>query len=31
MGGEFIWGRLEDKLGRSPDDYRFQFSTKVGF
>jgi hypothetical protein len=31
VGGELIWGRLENKLRRSADDYRFQFSTKVGF
>jgi hypothetical protein len=31
MGGEIIWGRLENKIGQSQDDYRFQFSTKVGF
>lgn len=31
VGGEFIWGRLENKLGMTADDYRFQFSTKVSF
>ncbi|MDM0110858.1 hypothetical protein QTI66_01795 [Variovorax sp. J22R133] len=31
IGGEFIWGRLENKLGLTADDYRFQFSTKVSF
>ncbi|MDM0085501.1 DcaP family trimeric outer membrane transporter [Variovorax sp. J31P179] len=31
LGGEFIWGRLENKFGLSADDYRLQFSTKVTF
>ncbi|MGJ7509842.1 DcaP family trimeric outer membrane transporter [Variovorax sp. GT1P44] len=31
LGGEFIWGRLENKLGLSADDYRLQFSTKLTF
>lgn len=31
VGGELIWGRLENKLGMTADDYRFQFSTKVSF
>lgn len=31
LGGEFIWGRLENKFGLSAIDYRFQFSTKVTF
>lgn len=31
IGGELIWGRLENKLGMTADDYRFQFSTKVSF
>lgn len=31
IGGELIWGRLENKLGMTADDYRVQFSTKVSF
>ena len=31
VGGEFIWGRLENNIGMSAIDYRLQFSTKVTF
>ncbi len=30
-GAEFIWGRLEDKIGASQIDYRLQYSTKFAF
>jgi hypothetical protein len=31
LGGEFVWGRRENKDGNSAIDSRFQFSTKVSF
>ena len=31
IGGELIWGKVENKLGLTADDYRVQFSTKVSF
>lgn len=31
LGGEYVWGRRENKDGRSADDNRVQFSTKVSF
>jgi len=31
MGTEFIWGEREDISGATGDDYRIQFSLKVGF
>jgi hypothetical protein len=31
VGGEFLWGRREDKNGASGDDTRLQFSFKYSF
>ena len=31
MGTEFIWGERKDISGATGDDYRIQFSLKVGF
>ena len=31
LGTEFIWGERQDVDGAKGDDYRIQFSLKVGF
>lgn len=31
LGGEYLWGRRENKDGASANDSRFQFSTRVSF
>ena len=31
LGGEYIWGRRENKDGTASSDSRIQFSTKVSF